>query len=107
VSAVAPLKHCSRLELHYTRLQSSHEQTIDETGRGSRTNISLSLSPNKAFKFRRGQYFWHTRAIIGQAAARAVARRVQVAEHTLRRHRVLPYMQDNLAFLATLPSADV
>jgi hypothetical protein len=32
---------------------------------------------------RRGQYFWHVRAAIGQAAARAVAQRVQVAEHTL------------------------
>ena len=39
-----------------------------------------------------------------QAAARAVAKRVQVAEHTL---RVPPYMQDDLAFPATLPSADV
>jgi len=61
----------------------------------------------EAFKFRRGQYFWHTRAAIGQAAARAVAQRVQVAEHTLRRHRVPPYMRDDLAFPATLPSADV
>ena len=60
-----------------------------------------------AFKFRRGQYFWRTRAIIGQAAARAVAQRVQVAEHTLRRHRVPPYTQDDLAFPATLPSSDV
>ena len=60
-----------------------------------------------AFKFRRGQYFWHTSAI-GQAAARAVAQRVQVAEHTLRRHRVVPpYMHDDLAFPATLPSSDV
>jgi len=60
-----------------------------------------------AFKFRRGQYFWHTRAIIGQAAARTVAQRDQVAKHTLRRHCVPPYMQDDLAFPATLPSADV
>jgi hypothetical protein len=37
----------------------------------------------------------------------AVAQRVQVAEHTLRRHRVPPYTQDDLAFPATLPSADV
>jgi hypothetical protein len=61
----------------------------------------------EAFKFRRGQYFWHTRAIIGQAAARAVAQRVQVAEHTLRCHRVHPSMQDDLAFPATIPSSDV
>ena len=51
--------------------------------------------------------FWHTHAAIGQAAAPAVAQRVQVAEHTLRRHRVPPYMQDDLAFPATLPSSDV
>jgi hypothetical protein len=31
---------------------------------------------------------------IGQAAARAVSQQVQVAEHTLRRHRVQPPMQD-------------
>jgi hypothetical protein len=54
----------------------------------------------EAFKFRRGQYFWHARAIIGQAAARAVAQRVQVAEHTLRRHRVHPHTQDDLAPLS-------
>ena len=36
----------------------------------------------------------HTRAAIGQAAARAVAQRVQVAEHTLRRHRAPPSMQE-------------
>ena len=59
----------------------------------------------EAFKFRRGQYFWHTRAMIGQAAARAVAQRVQVAEHTLRRHRALPHTRDDLAFPATLPSS--
>ena len=39
------------------------------------------------------------------AAARAVAQRVQVAEHTLRRHRVLPHTRDDLAFPATLPSS--
>ena len=39
---------------------------------------------------------------IGQAAARAVAQRVRVAEHTLRRHRVPTYMQGDLAFPATL-----
>jgi len=61
----------------------------------------------EAFKFRRGELFWHTRAAIGQAAARAVAQRVRVAEHTLRRHRVPTYMQDDLAFPATLPSSDV
>jgi len=55
-------------------------------------------------KFRRWQYFWHTRAAISQAAARAVAQRVQVAEHTLRRHRIPPSMQDDLAFPATVPS---
>jgi hypothetical protein len=47
-----------------------------------------------------------TRAMIGQAAARAVAQRVEVAEHTLRRHRVHPHTQDDLAFRATLPSSD-
>ena len=30
---------------------------------------------DEAFKFRRGQYFWHTRAAIGHATALAVARR--------------------------------
>ena len=35
-----------------------------------------------AFKFRRGQYFWHTRAVIGHGAAGAVAQRAKVAGHT-------------------------
>jgi len=50
----------------------------------------------------RGQYFWHTRAAIGQAAARAVAQRVHLAEHTLRRHRVPSNVQDDLAYPATV-----
>jgi hypothetical protein len=44
---------------------------------------------DEAFKFRRGEYFWHTRASIGHAAARAVAARARVAEHT-RAAPVLP-----------------
>ena len=35
------------------------------------------------FKFRRGQYFWHTRAAIGHAAAPAIARRARVAVHMI------------------------
>ena len=52
----------------------------------------------EAFKFRRGQYFWHTRAAIGHATALAVARRARVAEHALRRTRVCPraYADDPL-----------
>ena len=47
----------------------------------------LGYEPSdEAFKFRRGQYFWHTRAAIGHATALAVARRTRVAEHTLRRN---------------------
>jgi len=61
----------------------------------------------EAFKFRRGKYFWHTLTAIGQAAARAVAQRVQVAECTLRRRRVPPSMPDDLAFPATVPSSVV
>ena len=63
----------------------------------------LGYEPSEeALKFRRGQYFWHTRAAIGQAAARAVAQRVHVAEHTLRRHRVPSNVQDDLAYPATV-----
>jgi len=65
------------------------------------------VTSEETFNFRRGQYFWHMRAAIGKAAARAVAQRVQVAEHTLRHHRVFPPMQDDLAFPATVPSSDV
>ena len=42
---------------------------------------------DEAFKFRRGHYFWHTRAAIGHATVLAVARRARVAEHTLHRTR--------------------
>ena len=57
-----------------------------------------------AFKFRRGQYFWHTRAAIGHGAAVAVAQRARVAGHTLRRPRVPPNARDALLFPATVPS---
>ena len=60
---------------------------------------SLGYEPSEeAFKFRRGQYFWHTRAAIGHATALAVARRARVAEHALRRTRVCPraYADDPL-----------
>jgi len=79
----------------------AHRRTANWFSRHSNDEPS-----EEAFKFRRGQYFWHTRAMIGQAAARAVDQRVQVAEHTLRRHRVHPHTQDNLAFPTTLPSSD-
>jgi len=82
-----------------------HRRTVNWFTRHSNDEPS-----KEAFKFRHGQYFWHTRANIGQAAARAVAcniaQRVQVAEHTLRRHCVHPPTQDDLAFPATLPSSD-
>ena len=39
----------------------------------------LGYDPSEeAFKFRRCQYFWHTRAAIGHATALAVARRERV-----------------------------
>jgi len=62
-----------------------------------------------AFKFRRGQTpkfrpFWHTRAVIGHGAARAVAQRAKVAGHTLRRPRAAPNVRDALLFPATVPS---
>ena len=50
------------------------------------------------------QYFWHTRAAIGQAAAHAVVLWVQVSEHTLRRHIVCTNVHDNLTFPATVPA---
>ena len=59
----------------------------------------------EAFKFRRGQYFWHTRAAIGHATALAVARRARVAEHTLRRTRVCPHTDDDLLYPPTAPVA--
>ena len=64
----------------------------------------LNLGP-EAFKFRRGQYFWHTRAAIGHATALAVARRTRVAEHTLRRNRAGLPPQDDLLHLYTAPVA--
>jgi len=45
--------------------------------------------------------------VINVSLSPPVAQRVQVAEHNLRRRRVPPYMQDDLAFPATVPSSDV
>ena len=56
--------------------------------RGFRIEPTLNQNLSAfTFKFRRGRYFWHTRAAIGHATALAVARRTRVAEHTLRRNR--------------------
>ena len=60
---------------------------------------------DEAFKFRRGQYFWHTRAAIGHATALAVARRTRVAEHTLRRNWAGLPPQDDLLHPYTAPVA--
>ena len=66
----------------------------------------LGYEPSdEAFKFRRGQYFWHTRAAIGHATALAVARRARVAEHTLRRNRAGLHPQDDLLHPYTAPVA--
>ena len=66
----------------------------------------LGSNPSdEVFKFRRGQYFWHTRAAIGHATALAVARRARVAEHTLRRTRAGPHTQDDLLYPPTAPVA--
>ena len=55
----------------------------------------------EAFKFRRGQYFWHTRAAIGHATALAVACRARVAGHALRRNRPRLHTQDDLLYPPT------
>ena len=60
---------------------------------------SSSGPSDEAFKSRRGQYFWHTRAAIGHATA--LARRARVAEHTLRRTRAGPHTQDDLLYPPT------
>ena len=66
----------------------------------------LGYEPSEeAFKFRRGQYFWHTRAAIGHATALAVARRARVAEHALRRNRPRLHTQDDLLYPPTAPVA--
>jgi len=58
---------------------------------------------DEAFKFRRGQYFWHSRSAIGHATARAVGQRVHVAEHTCRLSRAGPHTQDDLLYPPTAP----
>ena len=66
----------------------------------------LGYEPSEeAFKFRRGQYFWHTRAAIGHATALAVARRARVAEHALRRNRPRLHTHDDLLYPPTAPVA--
>jgi len=64
--------------LHRIQAKSSSRQR-------SRAVLGDELPSDEAFKFRRGKTLWHMRAAIGHAAARAVAQRVHVAEHTLRR----------------------
>ena len=66
----------------------------------------LGYDPSdEAFKFRRGQYFWQTRAAVSHATALAAARRARVAEHALRRTRAGPHTQDDLLYPPTAPVA--
>ena len=58
-------------------------------------NVGADDPSDEAFRFCRGQYFWHTRAAIGHAAALAVTRRARVAEGTLRRSCAGPHTQDD------------
>ena len=66
----------------------------------------LGYEPSEeAFKFRRGQYFWHTRAAIGHATALAVSRRARLSEHALRRNRPNRHTFDDLLYPPTAPVA--
>ena len=58
-----------------------------------------------AFKFRRGQYFWHTRAAVGHATALAVSRRARLSERALRRNRPNRHTSDDLLYPPTAPVA--
>ena len=70
--------------------------SLSSLWRTTRWFEQLGYEPSaEAFKFRRGQYFWHTRSAIGHATALAVARRARVAEHALRRTRVCPRAHDD------------
>jgi len=68
-----------------------------------RSSGMISHSSDEAFKFRCGEYFWNARAAIRHAAARAVAQRVHLAEHTLRRPCASPPKQYALLFPPTAP----
>ena len=82
---------------------SSSSPTVGRNAGSSRWGTTTSDSED-AFKFRRGQYFWHTPAVIGHGADRAVAQRAKVAGHTLRRPRAAPNVRDALLCPATEPS---
>jgi hypothetical protein len=58
---------------------------------------------DEAFKYRRGQYFWHAHALVDHASVRAVAQRAHVAEHTLHRSRAGPHTLDDLQYPLTSP----
>ena len=66
----------------------------------------LGYEPSEeAFKFRRGQYFWHTRAAVGHATALAVSRRARLSERALRRNRTNRHTSDDLLYPPTAPVA--
>ena len=66
----------------------------------------LGYEPSdEAFKFRRGQYFWHTRAAVGHATALAVSRRARLSERALRRNRPNRHTSDDLLYPPTAPVA--
>ena len=66
----------------------------------------LGYEPSEeAFKFLRGQYFWHTRAAVGHATALAVSRRARLSERALRRNRPNRHTSDDLLYPPTAPVA--
>ena len=58
----------------------AHRRTITRFQR-----LGIEEPGADAFTWRRGEYFYHTRAAIGLAIVEATAQRAQVADHTLRR----------------------
>jgi len=70
---------------------------------GIHFTVAAKLQLLRAFR----EYFWHTRAAIGHAAARVVAQRVHLAEYTLRRFCAAPHTQDDLLFPPSAPPGTV
>ena len=66
--------------------------------------LGVDAPGSDAFTWRRSEYFYHTRAALGLALAVATAKRVQVADHTLRRRcPPPPSYQDALLYPAPPP----
>jgi hypothetical protein len=68
------------------------------SGRTSGDRVDILEPPTKAYKQRRGTYFYYNRAAIGLACAQAIAMRIDIAPHKRPRKKHFHHVPDHHHF---------